>query len=123
MAAVDVALKDALQISGAVAAAVVDHTSGMALATAGGTRDFDISVAAAANTDVLRAKLRAKEMLGLSDGIEDILVTLDTQYHLIRPVTGRTGRGLFIYLVLMKTSANLAMARHRLRIIEQAMEM
>ncbi|MFG1604616.1 hypothetical protein [Actinoplanes sp. NPDC049265] len=123
MAAVEVALKEALQIAGATAAAVVDHTSGMALATAGGTRDFDVAVAAAANTDLLRAKLRAKEMLGLSDGIEDILVTLDTQYHLIRPVTGRTGRGLFIYLVLNKQTANLAMARHRLRLIEQAMEL
>lgn len=122
MAAVDVALKEALQVDGAVAAAVVDGSSGMTLATAGGSRDFDVSVAGAANTDVLRAKMRTIEMLNLTDSIEDILVTLDTQYHLIRPVSGHSGRGLFIYLVLDKRRANLALARHRLRVIEGSFE-
>ena len=65
MAAIDVALKDALQLDGAIAAAVVDYTSGMALATAGGDHTFEPAVAAAANTEVLRAKLRTIEMLGL----------------------------------------------------------
>lgn len=122
MAAMDVALKDALQVDGAIAAAVVDHGSGMALGTAGGTKGFDPAVAGAANTEVLRAKLRTMEMLGLDDKIEDVLVTLGSQYHLIRPVTGRSGKGLFIYLALDRTRANLAMARHRLRLIEEALE-
>jgi hypothetical protein len=122
MAAMDVALKDALQVDGAIAAAVVDHTSGMALGTAGGGRDFDPVVAAAANTEVLRAKLRTMQMLGLTETIEDILVTLDSQYHLLRPVTGRSGRGLFVYLALHRDRANLALARHRLRMIEQILE-
>ncbi|MEU8820826.1 hypothetical protein [Actinoplanes sp. NPDC048796] len=122
MAEMDVALKDALQVSGAIAAAVVDHGSGMALGTAGGGHDLDVSVAAAANTEVLRAKLRTMDMLGIRERIEDILVTLDSQYHLLRPVTGRNGQGLFIYLVLRRDNANLAMARHKLRIIEQTLE-
>lgn len=122
MAEMDVALKDALQIDGAIAAAVVDHTSGMALGTAGGTAYFDIAVAAAANTEVLRAKLRTIDLLGLGERIEDILVTLGSQYHLIRPLTGRSGNGLFIYLALQRDRANLAMARHRLRVIEQTLE-
>ncbi len=37
-----------------------------------------MTVAAAGNTDVVRAKLRTLEMLGLPDGIEDLLITLDT---------------------------------------------
>lgn len=122
MAAMEVALKDALQIDGAIAAAVVDHTSGMTLGTAGGGKDFDPVVAGTANTDVLRAKLRTMEMLGLTDKIVDVLVTLDSQYHLIRPITGRSGQGLFIYIALRRDRANLAMARHRLRTIEQALE-
>lgn len=122
MAEMDVTLKDALQIDGAIAAAIVDHTSGMALGTAGGDRDFDVAVAAAANADVLRAKYRAMEMLGLTERIEDVLVTLGSQYHLIRPVTARSGKGLLIYLALHRDKANLALARHRLRIIEQSLE-
>jgi hypothetical protein len=117
-----VSLKDALQVDGAIAAALVDHGSGMALGTAGGDGGFDVTVAAAANTEVLRAKLRTMEMLRLPDAVDDILVTLETQYHLLRPITSRSGRGLFLYLALRKDRANLALARHRLRMIEQALE-
>ena len=123
MAEMDVALKDAMQIDGAVGAALVDHSSGMALGTVGGGKDLDLTVAAAGNTDVVRAKLRAMEMLNISEKVEDILITLDTQYHLIRPLASRSGKGLFLYLVLKKDRANLAMARHRLRTIEQALDM
>ena len=122
MAEMDVALKDALQLSGAIAAAVVDLSSGMALGVAGGGRDFDVTVAAAVNTEVLRAKLRTMQMLGLHEGVEDILVTLETQYHLLRPVTAPSGRRLFIYLALRRDTANLALARHRLRLVEQSLE-
>ncbi|GAB7043655.1 MULTISPECIES: hypothetical protein [Catenuloplanes] len=118
----DVALKDAMQIDGAIGVALVDYTSGMALGIAGGTKDFDLTVAAAGNTDVVRAKLRAMEMLQLRDEIEDILVTLGEQYHLIRPLKSRSGKGLFLYLALSKSRANLALARHQLRRIEEAID-
>jgi len=123
MAEMDVALKDALQLDGAIAAAIVDYTSGMALGTAGGDRTFDVAIAAAANTEVLRAKLRTMDLLGLNEKIDDILVTLGSQYHLIRPVTGGSGKGLFMYLALNRDRANLAMARHRLRSIERTLEL
>ena len=115
----DSALKDAMQIDGAIAVALVDYSSGMALGTLGGGHDLDIAVAAAGNTEVVRAKIRTLEMLKLSDPIEDILITLASQYHVIRPLTSRTGQGLFLYLALARSRANLAMARHRLRGIEQ----
>ncbi|WP_229403527.1 hypothetical protein [Micromonospora okii] len=123
MANLDVALKSAMAIDGAVGAALVDYNSGMTLGVAGGTGEIDLTVAAAGNTDVVRAKMRTIEMLKLDDEIEDILITLGTQYHLIRPVTSRTGKGLFLYLMLGKTRANLAMARHQLRVIEENLEL
>jgi hypothetical protein len=114
----DIALKDAMQIEGSIGAALVDYTSGMALGVAGGNRDLDLTVAAAGNTDVIRAKMRTIELLNLNERIEDILITLDTQYHLIRPITGRSGTGLFLYLALNKDRANLALARRQLQQIE-----
>ncbi|MGY0486111.1 hypothetical protein [Streptomyces sp. WG-D5] len=123
MANTETALKDALaSIEGATAAALVDYTSGMALGTIGGSKSFDLEVAAAGNTDVVRSKLRTMDQLGIKDGIEDILITLGTQYHLIRLIKGRGGNGLFLYLVLDKTRANLAMARHQLKKIESELE-
>ena len=123
MANTETALKEALStIAGATGAALVDYTSGMALGTIGGGASFDLNVAAAGNTDVVRAKLRTMEHLGLQDEIEDILITLGTQYHLIRLLKSRGGNGLFLYLVLDAGRANLAMARHQLRKIEAELE-
>jgi hypothetical protein len=62
------------------------------------------------------------EMLNLSEKIEDILITLDTQYHLIRPLTSHSGKGLFLYLALRRDRANMAMARHKLRHIENDLD-
>jgi hypothetical protein len=122
MASVDIALKEAMTIEGSIGVALVDYNSGMALGTLGGTKDFDLNVAAAGNTDVVRAKMRAMEMLNLGDTIEDILITLRHQYHLIRPVQSRSGKGLFIYLALDRQRANLAMARHQLTRVEADLE-
>ncbi|MFC8915123.1 hypothetical protein ACGF5F_22165 [Streptomyces sp. NPDC047821] len=123
MANTETALKEATTIiDGAIGAALVDYTSGMALGTIGGGKDLDLTVAAAGNTDVVRAKVRTMEMLGLNEEIEDILITLGTQYHLIRLLKGRGTNGLFLYLALAKDRANLAMARHQLRQIEAQLE-
>ncbi|MER6632539.1 hypothetical protein ABT301_30680 [Streptomyces sp. NPDC000987] len=123
MASVEVSLKEMMAgIEGALGAAVVDYTSGMALGTLGGGKDLDLTIAAAGNTDVIRAKVRTMEQLGLASRIEDVLITLEGQYHLIRLVSGRNGNGLFLYLVLDKARSNLAMARHQLTRVEEQLE-
>ncbi|MDQ0795984.1 hypothetical protein [Streptomyces sp. B1I3] len=123
MANTEASLKDAMaSIEGTLGAALVDYTSGMALGTIGGGKDFNLEVAAAGNTDVVRAKLRTMDHLGIKDEIEDILITLGDQYHLIRLLKTRGNNGLFLYLVLDKGRSNLAMARHQLRKIEAELE-
>lgn len=98
-------------IDGFIAAALVDSDSGMAAGTIGGG-GFDIDVAAAMNSDVYRAKRRAMQALNLGDGLKDILITLETQYHLICPLASRPG--IFFYLALNRDRANLALARIKL---------
>nr|WP_062341326.1 hypothetical protein [Herbidospora sakaeratensis] len=122
MANMDISLKEMMAIDGAIGAAVVDYNSGMSLGVLGGSKDLDLQIAGAGNTEVVKAKLRTMDSLGLKDAIEDILITLSGQYHIIRPITGRGGKGLFLYLALDRNRANLAMARHHLRSIEDKME-
>ncbi|MEV5972673.1 hypothetical protein [Streptomyces sp. NPDC051921] len=122
MANTETSLKETAQIEGAIGAALVDYTSGMALGTIGGGKELDLNMAAAGNTDVVRAKVRTMEMLGLKDEIEDILITLGGQYHLIRLMRSRNANGLFLYLALDKNRANLAMARHQLKKIGDELE-
>lgn len=114
---VTTSLKSLSKINGFIGAAVVDSDSGMAFGTVGGNPNFDIDMAAAANTDVMAAKLRAKEVLELDDNIDDILITLSSQYHILRPLSTRPS--VFIYLALASTQANLAMARMKVKSIEK----
>ncbi|WP_062994280.1 hypothetical protein [Nocardia mikamii] len=122
MSNLDLALKEMMAIDGALGASVVDYNSGMSLGMLGSSKALDLQVAGAGNTEVVRAKLRTIEQLGLNEEIEDILISLSTQYHIIRPMTGRNSKGLFLYLALDRGRANLALARHRLRGIEEELE-
>ncbi|MVU76496.1 hypothetical protein GPX89_04475 [Nocardia sp. ET3-3] len=122
MSNMDIALKDMMVIDGALGAAVVDYNSGMALGMLGSSKQLDLQIAAAGNTEVVRAKMRTIDQLGIKEDIEDILITLTGQYHVIRPMTGRKSKGLFLYLALDRGRANLAMARHRLKGIEEDLE-
>ena len=121
MSNIETILKEAMQIDGAIGVALVDYTSGMTLGQSGGNI-LNLDVAAAGNTEVVRAKLRTMEALGLNDGIEDILITLSTQYHLIRLISDKSGLGLFLYLALDKGKANLALARHKLANLEHQID-
>jgi hypothetical protein len=116
---IEAALKEAMNIDGALGASLVDWESGMSLGAVGGGKYLDLDVAAAGNTEVIRAKMRTMESLRLDDQIEDILITLTKQYHLIRLLkSSRSDQGLFLYLVLDRGKANLALARHSLKLLE-----
>jgi DNA-binding response OmpR family regulator len=105
------------EISGFLGACIVDSSSGMMLGAEGGGTALNLEVAAAGNTEVVRAKRKTMASLGLKDQIEDILITLNKQYHLIRPLSVKDG--LFAYLVLDKAKSNLALARMTLAEVEK----
>lgn len=109
-------MSEAMSIDGATAVALVDYTSGMILAKEGGA-NLNLELAAAGNSDVIRAKLKTMSTLKLKTTIEDILITLGDQYHIIRPLSN--SKNLFLYLALNRSQANLALARHKLTQIEQ----
>ena len=117
MATVTESLNGLLQADGALCAALVDSNSGMMLGGVG--TGLDLELAAAGNTEVVRSKLKIMKTLGLNDTIEDMLLTLSKQYHIIRPLQAKAG--IFIYLVLDRAKANLAMARRACQDAEQSL--
>lgn len=111
---------DALgHIDGFVASALVDTQSGLALATLGA--GIDLKLAASGNAEVMRAKRETAKLLGLTDTIKDILITLSGQYHLIRPLA--CDENLFLYLVLDRQKSDLATARHALKRFESGLRL
>ncbi|WP_434779180.1 hypothetical protein [Neisseria sp. Ec49-e6-T10] len=104
-------LAEILTLDGALCCSVVDYNSGMMLASAGSGADLEI--ASAGNTEVVRAKLKTMELLGKKDHIEDILISLGTEYHIIYLIPSLPG--IFIYAVLDHAKGNLAMARRKIQ--------
>ncbi|WNH53684.1 hypothetical protein [Stenotrophomonas oahuensis] len=114
MAGLNETLSALMTIDGAQAVALVDYESGMLLGEAG--TGMDMEVAAAGNTEVIRAKMKTAKALNLNDTIEDMLITLGKAYHIMRPVANK--QGLFLYLVLNRDKANLALARRKVQDVE-----
>ncbi len=117
MADIKTSVQNALKIDGCIGAALVDYESGMCLGTAGNP-GFDLELAAAGNAEVVRSKKKIRDKLGLRDKIEDILITLTSQYHLIRMV----GTTMFLYVALERQKSNLALARKELESIDKGLD-
>lgn len=104
-------LLEIMTINGTIGVALVDVASGMPLGKAGNT-GLDLEIAAAGNSEVVKAVLKVMRDMNIRGEIEDILITLQSQYHLIRPLGSDSS--LFLYVVLNKEVANLALARRQL---------
>ncbi len=103
------------EIQGFIGGCLVDSETGLMLASEGGGK-MDLEAASAMNTQVVKAKLQAMEALKLDDEIEDILISLGKQYHLIRPLASNPS--VFIYAALDRKTSNLGMARIKVKAVE-----
>lgn len=105
-----------MEIDGAVGAALIDYASGACLGVRGGGK-IDMELAGAAITEVIRSKKRIIDNLGLEESIDEIIVTLAGQYHLIQAFDQHDD--IFSYLILDKERSSLPLARTHLRSIDQ----
>lgn len=94
-------------VPGFIAASLVDLDSGMTLAVKAARSDFDLAAASAFNSEIVKQKFKTIKALGLKSVLEDILLTLSDQLHLIKLV----GDNAFIYLAAERASTNLAIMR------------
>ena len=105
----DMIAKIEADMSGFIAASVVDLESGMTLAAKSARSDFDLAVASAYNSELVKQKLKIVKALGLKTTLEDVLLTLGDQLHLIKIFPGGH---TFLYLAADRASTNLAIVRN-----------
>lgn len=96
-------------VSGVIATAAVDLESGMTLASKTNRGDFDLTVASAYNSELVKQKLKIMRALNLKVALEDMLLTLTDQIHLIKLLPGGT---TFLYLAADRSATNLAILRN-----------
>ena len=96
-------------VSGVIATAVVDLESGMTLAAKSNRPEFDLAVASAYNSELVKQKMKIMRALNLKSSLEDMLLTLTDQFHLIRFLPGGTS---FLYLAADRSGTNLAILRN-----------
>lgn len=98
----------AQDIPGFIAASLVDLESGMTLGARSLRSDFDLTAASAYNSEMVKQKLKIMKALKLDTTLEDMILTLGDQIHLIKLVSPTS----FIYLAADRSQANLAIVRN-----------
>jgi hypothetical protein len=96
-------------VTGVIATAVVDLESGMTLAAKSNRPEFDLAVASAYNSELVKQKMKIMRALNLKSSLEDMLLTLTDQFHLIKFLPGGTS---FLYLAADRSGTNLAILRN-----------
>jgi hypothetical protein len=100
--------KIAAETPGYIAASLVDLESGMTLGLKSVRQDFDLAAASAYNSEMVKQKLKIMKALNLRTTLEDMLITLGDQIHVIR----MAGPTTFIYLSVDRSLCNLAIVRN-----------
>lgn len=94
-------------INGFIGASIVDLDTGMALASQVNQTGFDLEMASAYNSEMVKAKLKTIQALNINTDLEDMLLTLGDQLHLIRMLSPNS----FLYLAARRAETNLAILR------------
>jgi hypothetical protein len=100
--------KIAGDMPGFMAASLVDTESGMTLGLKSNRPDFDLAAASAYNSEMVKQKLKIMKALNLRTTLEDMLINLGDQIHVIKLVSPTT----FIYLAVDRSQSNLAIVRN-----------
>lgn len=114
----------AMKIDGAIGVAIVDERTGDVVIQIGGRGELSLGLATTINSKLVRANTEMTHESAALNQMVDILVTFDTQYHIIRPIVcDQKPTGLFFFLALDQKQANLGMARHKIAEIERGLDL
>jgi CheY-like chemotaxis protein len=107
------------RLDGFTAACLVDSDTGVLLGSDNRLPGFDLSVAAAGYTEIYRRQRRTISDLALADCLEDVVVTLPRQYHVLHAIERQPST--FLYVIVERGHCNLGLVRYALAAAEAAL--
>lgn len=107
---IDLAFEEAKEgITGLKAISAVEVESGLAHGSLILDKAFDLDAASAYNSEVLKAKIKAKNAMGMTkEQIEIIIIELSSQIHILQPTTNNK---FLVYMAADRSTTNIGMAR------------
>ena len=115
LAAAEALLAPVTAIDGFRLASLMDASTGMVLSSAQDSADISLPKAAAGATDIASVLMLLTGELATEDELEDVMVTFNNHFHLIRIVQLTPSQTVILLVILDRARANLAMARRAIR--------
>ncbi|WP_157359809.1 roadblock/LC7 domain-containing protein [Caldimonas brevitalea] len=114
-------LSQLMQVEGVLGCCIADMTTGLLLGSevAPDVESLHLELAAASQTEVMKAHRRAARDMGCGERVDEIFVTHGRRHLVLRTVTAHPE--LFVLAVLDKQRVNLALARYKIMDAEKAL--
>lgn len=97
------------EIPGLKAISLVEVDTGLAHGSLIVDKSFDLEAASAYNSEVLKAKIKAKNAMGMTkEKIDLIIIELSSQIHMIQPTPNEK---YLIYIAADRASTNIGITR------------
>lgn len=97
------------EISGLKAISAVEVATGLAHGSLLLDKSFDLDAASAYNSEVLKAKIKAKNAMGMEkEKVELMIIELSSQIHMIQPTPNEK---FLVYMAADKSTTNIGIAR------------
>ena len=105
------------RLDGYTAAMLIDGQSGVVIGGDGDGAHPDMQVSSAGYCEVYRLERELVASLGVADQIEDVVITLSTQYHILHAIPNHPS---LLLCVVLDRAANLALARYAITAADEA---
>lgn len=108
----------AMETPGAVATAFVEFKTARAVAGFG-NEHVDFDRVTPTWTEMLHAHLAVTGEGNSHDPVDDMVISTDQRYHILRPLRSPSCSDMYLYLVVDRTAGSIPLSRIRLKNLEE----
>jgi hypothetical protein len=112
----DAVLAPVTAIDGFLLSCVIEPSTGMIIGSASSHEKLSAPAAAAGAADLSCALALLAAKLAAGDEFEELIITYSNHLYLMRPIQTEPGQRALLLLILDRHRANLAIARHKMRV-------